>query len=722
MNIYIFKNEQQYGPYPVEQLREFVQQGHFTLEDYACGDGQNWIPLSQIPGFAAQAQVGQPQQAAQPAQAQVPQVGAQVPQAQVAGATAGASKKKKIILFSSIGIACLAAIIIGLVIGLGGDDAKDDQVADADKDKQETPANQEDKQGGTDKGVSSGTDDKDKETEQPSGAKASSLAEVPLLGRIPSDVLAVALIDYGTMLEKGGQEILSLLPPDSPTQLTTVLKNPSTVGLDSSAPLQVIVSAYDGPDDDGLIGIAGKLGDATKFKTIVGLLPEMGKPEQKDGYELYAVPGSSLSCLGIAKDFFVIWHSLGGQKAMDDLVVEMEKFIHSDGSDSLANSNESFQAFAGQSHDAAIWVNGGSLAQLPDASEEIPEQLSDLIKDGSGVITLDFENGEAVLAGELQVPEGFDRFGNGVLSDDAVNLIPAKALAVLSLSLDMKAVVDYLEKVVLPAAGDPVSLDEVIPQLGIKPRDVLETFTGEISVALTEFSMGGGGPVPNEDLPIEAEPEKDPFGGGGDEQPPAEVDPFGGSPEPQPAPGQGNPGGPEGGPPAGGPGLPVEFIAALSVDPANWEKLKAAPPLTMAMGLAMLQGISVTVKDDRLLIASKKHMADAMEGSVKNKLSGSEQSLFKDNDFALKLDIAEAAKLEGIPLPPPVMANLKKFSYLAITGKSHEKGSSGALRIGFADKQTNSLKSLVELAPMLQGMMLGGGDADSPGLPDEGGL
>ena len=60
MNIYIFKNEQQYGPYSVEQLREFVQQGHFTLEDYACGDGQNWIPLSQIPGFASQVPAGQP--------------------------------------------------------------------------------------------------------------------------------------------------------------------------------------------------------------------------------------------------------------------------------------------------------------------------------------------------------------------------------------------------------------------------------------------------------------------------------------------------------------------------------------------------------------------------------------------------------------------------------------------------------------------------------------
>jgi hypothetical protein len=105
-------------------------------------------------------------------------------------------------------------------------------------------------------------------------------------------------------------------------------------------------------------------------------------------------------------------------------------------------------------------------------------------------------------------------------------------------------------------------------------------------------------------------------------------------------------------------------------------------------------------------------MAEAMEGSVKNKLSGSEQSLFKDNDFALKLDIAEAAELEDVPLPPPVMASLKKFSYLAITGKSDEKSSSGALRIGFGDKQTNSLKTLMETAPVLMKML--GAVAGSP--------
>jgi len=645
----------------------------------------------------------------------------------VGGATGGASKKKKIILFSSIGVVSLVAIITGLIFWLGGDDEKekDDQIAD--KGGQETPPNQEDEQGDDDKGGGSGTND---EIDKPSGAEVASLSEVPLLERIPSDVLAVALIDYGKMLEKGGQGLLTLIPPDASEVLVKVLKDPTAIGLDPSGLLQVtFLQDSTNSGDEPIMGLAGKLGDAAKFKTVLELLPDMEKPEQKDGFELYLLPDDK-SCLALTEDYFLIQAGDSQTTDMDDLTANVEKFVHSDGTDSLAKSSASLQAFAKAQHDAAIWINGKALSELP-SDEELPEELTSMFEAGSAVISLDFENGEAVLVGELQIPEGFERFGNGGLSEGMTNLIPAKALAALSLSLDMKAVVDYLEKVVLPAAGDPVSLDEVIPQLGIKPRDVLETFTGEISVALTEFSMSGAGLVPNEDLPTKvdstsAKPEEDPFGGGGDEQPPAEVDPFGGSPEPQPAPGQGFPGGPEDGPPGGGPGmgggLPVEFIAALSVDPANWEKLKAAPPLTMAMGLAMLQGISVTVKDDRLLVASKKHIAEAMEGSVKNKLSGSELFLFKENDFALKLDIAEAAKLEGIPLPPPLMDNLKKLSYLAITGKSHEKGSSGALRIGFADKQTNSLKSLVELVPILQPMLLGGGGADSPGLPDEGGF
>ena len=717
MNIYIFKNEQQYGPYTVEQLREYVQQGHFTLEDHACGDGQNWIPLAQIPGFAAQAQAGQPQQA------QVPQVGAQVPQAQVGGSI-GFFKGKVIIFSILIGIGCVALIAILLYVFIGDDDEPENQLVSSESSQEQASEtvqeDEEDKDG--DEVVKTPDSDKgenpsEEESGQPSGTKLASLGEVSLLARIAPDALAVALIDNGKILEKGGDGVLALVLQDMGKKdreiFEPVLRDPSMIGWDSSEPMQVALlgTPNEIKSDDAIICIAAKLNEAGKLKSFLAKAGDSIKaPEVKNGYELYFSPNGR-GCLVLAEDFFVLLgHS--EKEALDDLIAEAERFVHSDGAGSLVETNESFQAFVKESHDAAIWVNGASLAQLPDASDEIPEEFSDLIKGGSGVITLDFENGEAVLAGELQVPEGFERFGKGGLSEGAVNLIPAKALAALSLSLDMKAVVDYFENVVLPAAGDPVSLDDTIPELGLKPRDVLETFTGEISVALTEFSMGGGGPVPGEDLP--GEPEQNPFGGGGDEQPAVEVDPFGESPAPEPAPDQGLPGGaggglPPGGPPTGGSGmgggLPVEFLAALSVDPAKWETLKAAPPLAGAMAGAMLMGISVTVKDERLVLASKKHIAEALEGSVQDKLAGSEQSLFKDNDFALKLDLAAAAKLEDVPLPPPVMANLSALSYLAITGKSDEKGSSGALRIGLADKESNSLKTLIEIGPALMQTM-----------------
>ena len=69
MNIYVHKDGTQYGPYSPEQIQQYLQQGAFTLQDQACYDGQNWVPISQVPGLN------------QPASAQpVPQQ----PQAQVA--------------------------------------------------------------------------------------------------------------------------------------------------------------------------------------------------------------------------------------------------------------------------------------------------------------------------------------------------------------------------------------------------------------------------------------------------------------------------------------------------------------------------------------------------------------------------------------------------------------------------------------------------------------
>ena len=51
MQIVVRKDNQQYGPYTIEQLRGFVDSGNFTTADMACPDGQNWVQISQLLGL-----------------------------------------------------------------------------------------------------------------------------------------------------------------------------------------------------------------------------------------------------------------------------------------------------------------------------------------------------------------------------------------------------------------------------------------------------------------------------------------------------------------------------------------------------------------------------------------------------------------------------------------------------------------------------------------------
>ena len=96
MQVYVSKDGQQHGPYTVEQLRDYVQQGNFSGDDYACHDGQNWVTVAEVPGFVDSAQ-------------------------SPSAPNSSAPKKKKIILWSSIGgIATL--LVAGLLIWLPGNE------------------------------------------------------------------------------------------------------------------------------------------------------------------------------------------------------------------------------------------------------------------------------------------------------------------------------------------------------------------------------------------------------------------------------------------------------------------------------------------------------------------------------------------------------------------------------------------------------------------------
>ena len=61
MQIWVEKDSQQWGPYTLEALNQYIANGAFSESDFGWHDGAaNWLPLGQIQGVAFVAATQQP--------------------------------------------------------------------------------------------------------------------------------------------------------------------------------------------------------------------------------------------------------------------------------------------------------------------------------------------------------------------------------------------------------------------------------------------------------------------------------------------------------------------------------------------------------------------------------------------------------------------------------------------------------------------------------------
>ena len=696
MNIYVHKDGTQYGPYSLEQLQQYLQQGSFTLQDQACHDGQNWVTIAQVPGVA-QATTPPSETAAQQAQTVATKqavakktVAAKTKQTAATSNQAGQQKTQKSgkggskVLFIAGG---LVILLVGLIGGLcyvlfsGDDEAKDKENLVADSD--ETTDNE------------TSSDEEISEEKPASSVPSTKSANIPLIERVPADAGAVILIRVNDLLEKGREDIAALLPPGLPPMVGKALEDPSSLGLDVSEPLQIHLIANENTNLAPTGGLAGKLSDPEKFMTTLELLAGLETPEQKDGYLLYQPLGGadgSEPQIAIGSDFFFA----GVAEKPSDREPSIDKFMTADGSSSLSKSNNSFVAFSKESHDLSIWFGGDSI--LETIGNQLQNASLDSIKGGSGIISLNFENGEMIAQMKVDTPNNELVYGKGGFSDGILNFAPADAILALGFAMDLSKFIEFAEKEIIPEFGDDIKLNEPMPELGdLSIKDVISSFTGEFMVSLTDVKMpdpGAGGAFPG-GPPMDAQPGENPFG-----DPEMEEGDI-----PFPAPGGGG-GFPGGGPPSGGmnPGAMMmaampkpEFIVAASIDTEKWLKFKSAPPVAMGMGFAMMQGYSITEKDNFLLIASKDHLDATQSGSVKNPVSGSGKDLFANNDFVLKINVAPILKLD-LPIPPGGPEEiLKDISHLEVASNSGKISGTGTMKLVFTDKNKNSLSQIIKI-------------------------
>ena len=198
MQIYVNKDGQQYGPYTIEQLHEYVQQGYFTAADHACHDGQNWVTVGQVPGFAggAQAQPQQPQRAQQPQQQAHAAQQAQA-QATAAAAAHSATNKKYILIFGGIAAGVILLFgVLAYVLWPEDEEPSREPIAGAGKSGDETASS----------------------TSRPAtpGSPSNPSSSVALIDRMPSNALGAITIDVEKVLAKGGEQAAAMIPSEAP--------------------------------------------------------------------------------------------------------------------------------------------------------------------------------------------------------------------------------------------------------------------------------------------------------------------------------------------------------------------------------------------------------------------------------------------------------------------------------------------------------------------------
>tara|TARA_B110000008_G_scaffold279863_1_gene329170 strand:- start:130 stop:2232 length:2103 start_codon:yes stop_codon:yes gene_type:complete len=691
MNIYVHKDGTQYGPYSIEQVQQYIQQGAFTLQDQACHDGQNWVPLSQVPGLTQPA-TAQPV-AQQPQQVHAKQTASNTQnQFNQTKASTAKGSGKKVLIFASIGAVTLISLVVVLIVYLLGDDEENgDQVVNNETESEQAETS------------SSQASDEPKKEPKNSG---SSNNNIPLIERIPSDAGAVILIRVNDLLEKGRDDIKALLPPGLPPMIAKALENPTSLGLDVSEPFQIHLIPNESPNLAPTGGLAGKLSDKEKFMNTIELLAGLDKPTEKDGYHLYQALGGADGAepqIAVGSDFFYA----GGADIPKDREPSIEKFMTADSSNALIKNQDTFASFSNEENDMGVWFGGDSI--LDNLGANLEDVNLDTLKGGSGTLTLNFEDGEMVGQVKLDAPSNDMVYGKGGFSDGILKFAPSDAVLALGFAFDLIKFVEYAEKDLLSEFGEDIKLDEAMPELGgLTIRDAISSFTGEFLASITDVkmpdpaAMGGfpGGPGGTEE---------NPFGG---DTSPAEDNPFGDdNMEDSPFPGPGAPGGfPSAGPPSGmDPSAMMmaampkpEFIVAASIDTGKWLKLKAAPPVGMGLGLAMMQGYSITEKNDFLLIASKDHLEATQSGSVKNPVSGSGKEIFEKNDFVFKINVAPILKMD-LPIPPGgPMEMLKDISHLEMASNSGKTSGTGTMKLAFTDKNRNSLSQILKLIKAVQ--------------------
>ena len=327
--------------------------------------------------------------------------------------------------------------------------------------------------------------------------------------QVPSNAIFVANMNVGSMWQKAGlnnpdnlqtytllREGLGEAMPKLEQLITNLLKDPSTTGIDTDKDLVLFAATKGNSIMTATAAFEASLKDKESFTNFLNNVADVAG-------EKLAIEEGDLSYLSLDKNVVMAYNNksvviVAGLQA--DSLKDYAKHLFELEGNEVMTSNEHYQAYLNDRQDEGFFLpfcnwfgekgfmNDPTIKALmqQSGSQISDDQIAMLTKASCYVVT-SFENGAIVSTGKNL---GLDEeqkaiIGNGI-ADNLMSFMPSNTLAAFSLSINMPALVKYIE-------SDKNSMEECNKQLadaGISftVSDLLNAFGGNLVASF--YGMG----------------------------------------------------------------------------------------------------------------------------------------------------------------------------------------------------------------------------------------
>ena len=333
-------------------------------------------------------------------------------------------------------------------------------------------------------------------------------------GMIDEDAWLLMTFRPESLMEKSNYEklmkegVMSNAPAEAKVLVTALrLDDPAEAGVDVGEDVYFFMGGN--PDDEETIkaGVIFALSDAEKFKDTFGTALELAKKgmgdkmkmdkSEQDGLTIHSFEsGGRDPALKLLHDDSKVLFAIGA--------VDGEKlFKEPNDPDDLP---EIFQNHIGRDFEFGVAVATESMIKalkqsMSSSEREAMEAMSSWFSNAGASYELSSDEGEILVRTFVETGDELDfesMMGDGV-SDEMVELVPEGSMAAVSISLNLKEMMEIM----LPKirefaksvtgevpAGFPANLDFEIPDQGFTINDVLDAVPGDVVGALVNLPSG----------------------------------------------------------------------------------------------------------------------------------------------------------------------------------------------------------------------------------------